>query len=84
MNNTKKVDAAQKVLAYAKELGFEDAFITYCDEEGCLFETVDDVANDNLNSDDDMIVGIHLILDEELTFRVEVDEEGESAQIVFP
>jgi hypothetical protein len=84
MKNARKITAAQEILAQAQKLGFQDAYLVFCDEEGNLFESIDDAANDNLNSDDDMTVSVELVLDEELTFRVEADEEGESTQIVFP
>jgi hypothetical protein len=74
MKNEQKIAAAQQVLDYAKSLGFDDAYITYCDEEGTLFESVEDVARETLAGE--TTVGIHLILNEELSFLVE--EEADS------
>jgi hypothetical protein len=73
MKNAQKVHTAELVLGYAKSLGFDDAYITYCDEEGNLFETVEDVAKETLAGE--TTVGIHLILNEELSFLIEEEEE---------
>jgi hypothetical protein len=73
MKNAQKVPRAQQVLDFAKHLGFDDAYLTYCDEEGTLFESVEDVAKDTLAGE--TTVGIHLILDEELSFLIEEAEE---------
>ena len=68
--NSKKVAAAQQVLAQAKELGFEDAYLTYCDEEGTLYESVEDIAGNTLATGE-VTASIHLILDDELNFLIE-------------
>jgi hypothetical protein len=82
MKNAQKVANAQQVLAQAKSLGFEDAYLTYCDEEGTLFESVEDVAREQFAGE--VTVGIHLILDEELSFLIEGDEEtDEQPKITF-
>jgi hypothetical protein len=73
MKNAQKAIIAQQVLAYAKENGFEDAFLTFCDEEGTLFESVEDVARETLAGE--VTVSIHLVLDEELSFLIEEEEE---------
>jgi hypothetical protein len=75
MKNAQKVATAEQVLAHAKSLGFDDAYITYCDEEGTLFESVEDVARETLAGE--MTVGIHLILNEELSFLIEEEEDSD-------
>jgi hypothetical protein len=82
MKNAQKVPRAQQVLDFARSLGFDDAYITYCDEEGTLFESVEDVAKEQFAGE--ATVGIHLILDEELSFLIEGDEEiDEQPKITF-
>jgi hypothetical protein len=82
MKNKQKVSTAELVLGYAKSLGFDDAYITYCDEEGNLFESIEDVAKEQFAGE--ATVGIHLILDEELSFLIEGDEEiDEQPKITF-
>jgi hypothetical protein len=82
MKNAQKAIIAQQVLAYAKENGFENAFLIFCDEEGTLFESVEDVAREHFAGE--VTVGIHLILDEELSFLIEGDEEtDEEPKITF-
>ncbi len=73
MKNAQKVSTAQQVLDHAKSLGFEDAYLTYCDEEGTLFESVEDVAKETFPGE--VNIGIHLILDEELRLLIEEGEE---------
>lgn len=75
MKNAQKVPTAQQVLDFAKSVGFDDAYITYCDEEGTLFETVEDVAKETLAGE--TTVGIHLILNEELSFLIEEEEDSD-------
>jgi hypothetical protein len=73
MKNEQKVAVAQQVLDHAKSLGFEDAYLTYCDEEGTLYESVEDVAKETLAGE--VTIAVHLILDEELSLLVEEGEE---------
>jgi hypothetical protein len=81
MKNEQKAAIAQQVLAQAKELGFENAYITFCDEEGTLFESVEDVARETL--DGECTVSVHLVLDEELSFLVEDEQDTGDPNITF-
>lgn len=73
LKNANKVIAAQELLAFVKTTGFDDAYLVFCDEEGTIFESIEDVARDSLAGE--MTVSIHLILDEELSFLIEEEEE---------
>jgi hypothetical protein len=75
MKNIRKVAAAQYLLAQAETLGFKDAYITYCDDDGALYESVEDVAKENYAGE--ITVGIHLVLDEELSFLIEEEEDSD-------
>jgi hypothetical protein len=74
LKNDQKVEAANKVLAFAKELGFHDAFISYEDEDESFYEDVEAIAADR-DEGDETLVKIHLTLDEDL--QVEINEENE-------
>ena len=75
MKNARKVAAAQELLAFVKTFGFDDAYLVFCDEEGTLFESVEDVAREQFAGE--VTVGIHLILDEELSFLIEEEEDSD-------
>jgi hypothetical protein len=83
MKNAQKVAAAQELLTFIKTTGgFNDAYLVFCDEEGNLYESVEDVAADTL--DNEVTVSIEIVLDEELTFNVEEGEEKEPRIIYAP
>ena len=75
MKNTEKIAAAQSLLTHAKALGFEDAYITYSDEEGSLFESIEDLANDRFAGE--TTATVYLVLDEELGFVIEEEEDSD-------
>jgi len=76
MKNAQKVAAAQELLAFIKTTGgFDDAYLVFCDEEGTLFESIDDVAKETFPGE--VTLGIHLILDEELSFLIEEEEDSD-------
>jgi hypothetical protein len=83
MKNAQKVAAAQELLNFIKTTGgFDDAYLVFCDEEGNVYESIEDVAADTL--DDEVTVSIEIVLDEELTFNVEEGEEKETRIIYAP
>ena len=82
LKNANKVAAAQELLAFVKTTGFDDAYLVFCDEAGTLFESVEDVAREQFAGE--VTISIHLILDEELSFLIEGDEEtDEEPKITF-
>lgn len=80
MKNEQKVAAAQRVLDHAKSLGFEDAYITYSDEEGSLFESIEDLANDRFAGE--TTASVYLVLDEELGFLIDEEEDSDDPPTV--
>jgi hypothetical protein len=74
LKNSQKVEAANKVLAFAQELGFTDAFVSFEDQDEDFHDDVNDIAA-VYDPDDDVVVRIHLTLDEDL--QVEISDENE-------
>lgn len=74
LKNDQKVEAANKVLRFAQELGFIDAFITFEDEDDEFHDNIDAIAS-NRDPEEEVVVRIHLTLDED--FQFEVNDENE-------
>jgi len=82
MKNATKIPAAQELLAHAKTLGFANAYLRYADEDYDLYDTVEEVA-DNYTAGCTVAVAIHLILDDELTFTLQEDQDDLEPRIDY-
>ena len=74
LKNNQKVDAAEKVLQFAKAQGFADAFLTYETEAEDFYADINSISSD-YEEGDQVEIKIHLILDEELEIEVVEDDE---------
>ena len=82
MKNSAKIAAAEEILATARSLGFEDAYLAFTDDllnDGTLCETLEDIAAEYA-VDDKVSVSIVLILDDDLAFQLVEDPEAEDEE----
>jgi hypothetical protein len=81
MKNSAKIAAAEEILATARSLGFEDAYLAFTDDvnEGTLYETLEEIVSEYA-VDDSVSVSIHLVLDDDLAFKLVEDPEAEDEE----
>ena len=79
MKNTQKIAVAEQVVAHARSLGFEDAHLTFTDEDGYNFDTLEELTED-CGADQDLTATITIVLDEDLTFSLVEDPDDEDAE----
>jgi hypothetical protein len=78
MKNSAKIAIAEELLATARSLGFENAYLAFTDDfvnEGNLYETLEEIASEYA-ADDILSVSIHLILDDDLAFKLVGDPDA--------
>jgi len=74
LKNSEKVAAAEKVAEHARQVGFPGAYLAFeVPDEETFYNNLDDVVADR--EDEEVVMNIHLILDEEIALKV--DEDGE-------
>jgi hypothetical protein len=79
MKNTSKIANAEQVVAYARSLGFEDARLQFLDENGDLYDTIEELA-EGYGLDEPLSAEIHLVLDEDLAFSLTEDPDDDEAE----
>jgi hypothetical protein len=79
MKNATKIPAAEEILAAARSLGFEDAYLAFTNDEGIIYETLEEIAGEH-DIDENVSVSIHLILDDNLAFKLVEDPEAEDEE----
>ena len=79
MKNTQKIALAEQVVAHARSLGFEDAHLQFCNDDGDLFDTLEEFAEDH-GVDEDVIATIAIVLDQDLAFTLVEDPDDEDAE----
>ena len=78
MNTAQKIAKAEEVLAHARSLGFENAFLTFMDEEGDFYESLQDLA-ENYAVDESVSASVIITLDEDIAFQLIEDPDDENA-----
>jgi hypothetical protein len=79
MKNADKITKAEEVLAHARFLGFENAFLSFMDEDGQIYDNLEELS-ESYGGDEEISASIILTLDEELSFRLREDPEDETAE----
>ena len=82
MRNDRKIALGEQIVAHARSHGFDEAHLQFLDENGELFDTVEEIAN-NYAPDDSVTIGILLILDQDLTFDLVPDPLDEDAEPII-
>jgi hypothetical protein len=75
MRNSQKVAAAERVVAYAKSLGFTNARLNFADEDYNMYDSIDE-ATEEFGIEDYVCLGLHVVLDDLEFYLV----EGENAE----
>ena len=78
MNTAQKIAKAEDVLAHARSLGFENAFLTFMDEEGIFYESLEQLS-ENYAIDESVSASIIITLDEDIGFYLIEDPDDENA-----
>ena len=77
MKQKDKVTAANKIVQFAKDIGFTGAYVKFIvEDEDEAYESIEEVAN-AFDIGDEVSVAIDIFLDDDLTFEVNSDEEIE-------
>jgi hypothetical protein len=82
MKNSAKIAAAEEILATARSLGFENAYLAFTDDfvnDGSLCETLEEIASE-YGPNDRVSASIHLILDDDLAFELVEDPDDEDGE----
>jgi hypothetical protein len=79
MKNIEVIRAAERVLAFAKSQGLTSSALEFMDENGDIYESLDDLA-ENFEGGETLEIYVKVILDK-ITVEIIQDEDAEDLEV---